>query len=128
MFLSNIKDCLLQMAQQIKNINIALRESEGAFFSILNKIKGGKKNSGIANLRQVLTNEKARLLYVCKTKKPDSIYKLSKLLGRDFKAVRHDVKLLESFGFIELISSHKEGRERLMPLVDLDRLIITIDI
>ena len=100
------------MAKQTKTINITVEESAGVFSSIFHRIKGEKKTSGIASLRQLLTNEKARLLHVCKTKQPDSIYKLAKLLGRDFKAVRHDIKLLEQFGFIELISSHKEkGRE-----------------
>ncbi len=116
------------MAKQIKTLNITIDESEGVFSSIFHKIKGGKKFSEIASLRQLLSNEKARLLHTCKTKQPDSIYKLAKLLGRDFKAVRHDIKLLEQFGFIELVSSHKQGRERLMPIVDVDQLIITMNI
>ena len=53
---------------------------------------------------------------------------MSKLLGRDFKAVRHDIKLLEKFGFIELIASHKQGRERLRPVIDVDKIVITINL
>ena len=68
------------------------------------------------------------MLHIIKTKKPESIYELAKLLGRDFKAVRHDIKLLERFGFIELISSHKQGRERLRPVLDVDRITINIDV
>jgi predicted transcriptional regulator len=116
------------MAKQTKNINITLEESEGVFSSIFHRIKGPKKTSEVSNLRQLLSNEKARLLHICKTKQPESIYKLAKLLGRDFKAVRHDIKLLEQFGFIELISSHKQGRERLRPVVDADQLVITINL
>ena len=67
-------------------------------------------------------------MHVCKTKQPESIYKLAKLLGRDFKAVRHDIKLLEQFGFIELILSHKHGRERLRPVVDADQVVITVNL
>jgi predicted transcriptional regulator len=116
------------MPEQTKTINITLGEKEGTFSSIFHKIKGGKKSSGVSDLRHLLSNEKARLLHVTKTKQPDSIYKLAKLLGRDFKAVRHDIKLLEKFGFIELISSHKQGRERLRPVVDANQVIITVNL
>lgn len=115
------------MAKQVKNITITLEES-GVFSSIFSKIKSTKKNSEISSLRQILSNEKAKLLHVCKTKQPDSIYKLAKLLGRDFKAVRHDIRLLEQFGFIELIASHKQGRERLKPIVDTDQVVITLNL
>jgi predicted transcriptional regulator len=117
------------MAKEIKEKTITLSEKEGTFSTIFHRFKGTKSySSEVANLRQLLSNEKAKLLHVIKTKQPESIYKLAKLLGRDFKAVRHDVKLLESFGFIELIASYKQGRERLRPIVDIDRLVITIDI
>jgi predicted transcriptional regulator len=115
------------MAKQIKTKNITLDEKGGTFSTIFGK-KKDKKTSDVANLRQLLSNEKARLLHVIKIKKPLSIYELSKILGRDFKAVRKDIKLLEKFGFVELISSYKNGRERLRPVVDIDQLVITINI
>lgn len=114
------------MAKQIKTKTITISEKEGTFSVLFKKIKGEDKNSEINQFRQLLSNEKARLLHVCKTKNPESIYKLAKLLGRDFKAVRHDIKLLEAYGLIELISSHKQGRERLKPLVDTDQFVVTI--
>lgn len=116
------------MAKQTKNISITMAEKGGTFSSFFSRIKGGRKNSEISNIRQLLSNEKARLLHICKTKQPDSIYELAKLLDRDFKAVRQDVKMLEQYGFIELISSHKKGRERLKPIVDADQVVITINI
>ena len=116
------------MAKTIKTRTITVAEKGGTFSSIFHKIKGTKKQSGISSLRQLLSNEKARLLHICKTKQPASIYELAKLLGRDFKAVRQDIRLLEQFGFIELISSHKHGRERLRPLVDADQVIITLNL
>jgi len=116
------------MAKEIKKRTITIAEKAGAFSSIFHKIKGSKKKSEIAILRQLLSNEKAKLLHIIKTKQPDSIYKLAKILGRDFKAVRQDIRILEQFGFIELISSHKQGRERLKPVVDADQIIITINI
>jgi predicted transcriptional regulator len=115
------------MAKNIKTRTITIKEKEGTF-STLFKLKSSKKPTGIETLRQLLSNEKARLIHIAKTKKPESIYKLAKLLGRDFKAVRHDIKLLEEFGFIELVSSHKQGRERLQPVIDADQIVITIHI
>jgi predicted transcriptional regulator len=116
------------MAKQIKEISISLTEKEGTFTSIFHKIRGENKNSEVSSLRHLLSNEKARLLHIAKTKKPESIYKLAKLLGRDFKSVRQDIRVLERFGFIELISNHKNNRELLMPVVDADKVIITINL
>jgi predicted transcriptional regulator len=116
------------MAQQIKKRTITIAEKGGTFSTIFHKIKGSKKNSGISSLRRLLSNEKARLLHVCKTKQPRSIYELAKTLGRDFKAVREDIRLLEQFGLVELTSSIKNNRERLRPIVDADKLEITINL
>ena len=115
---------------KIKIREITIEQSKGTF-SIFKKVGTSKENydfEGLSALRKLLSNEKARLLHICKTKEPESIYKLAKLLERDFKAVRHDVKILEKFGFIELISSHKHNRERLKPVVDADQITITINI
>jgi len=117
------------MAKETKIKYISLAGKGGTFSTIFHKFKGKKNiNAEVANLRQLLSNERARLIHVIKTKKPGSIYQLAKLVGRDFKAVRADIKLLERFGFIELISSHKQGRERLRPVIDVDRITIHIDI
>ena len=117
------------MATKIQTKTITLSEKEGTFSTIFQKFKGHKKqNSEIANLRSLFSNEKSRILHIIKTKKPASIYELAKILGRDFKAVRQDIKLLERFGFIELISSHKHGRERLRPVVDMDKVVITVNL
>lgn len=117
------------MAKTIKTKTITLSEKEGTFSTILHRFKDKKKhNTEIANLRQLFSNEKARLLHIIKTKQPSSIYKLAKLLARDFKAVRQDIRLLEHFGFIELISSHKHGRERLRPVVDVDNIVINVNL
>jgi predicted transcriptional regulator len=114
------------MAKHTKEISISITEKEGAFTSIFSKMRGESKNSEVSTLRHLLSNEKARLLHIAKTKQPESIYKLAKLLGRDFKSVRHDIRVLEKFGFIELISSHKNNRELLRPVVDADQVIIKI--
>ena len=99
-------------------------------FQIL-KIIGEKKHhdfSDIKLLRSMLSNEKARILHVLKHKQPNSIYALSKMIKRDFKSVREDLKVLERFGFIEFYSEKRGKRESLKPVLTIDKLQIEINI
>ncbi len=109
---------------------ITIKESAGAF-SILRKPKTSKKDydfSGMLALRQILSNEKARILNVIKEQKPKSIYDLAKKLGRGFKAVNDDLKLLERFGFIELIEEKTKNRIRHRPIIIVDTMTIHIKV
>jgi len=117
------------MTKEIKTRTVTLAGKEGGFSTIFSRFKGKKKQeSEVFQLRQLFSNERAKLIHTIKTNKPDSMYELAKILGRDFKAVRHDIKILEDFGIVELISSHKHGRERLKPVVDADQVVITINV
>jgi predicted transcriptional regulator len=84
--------------------------------------------SDVKLLRNLLSNEKARILYALKTQKPKSIYALAKILKRDFKSVRGDLKVLKRFGFVEFYSEKTGKRESLMPVLAIERLQIIIDI
>lgn len=112
---------------RIREINIV---DKGGTFSSFFKMMSGETNEydyeGLSALRKILSNEKARLLNTIKTKTPNSIYHLAKLLGRDFKSVSDDIKLLERFGFIDLISEKTGNRERLKPVLAIDALTINI--
>ncbi len=107
---------------------ITIRESKGAFS--LFKTPGFSKEdynfSGILALRQLLSNEKARILDTIKTQKPISIYDLAKKLGRGFKSVNDDVKLLERFGFIELVEEKTKKRTRHKPVLVVEGVTIHI--
>ena len=119
------------MAKKItKTREITLTESKGAF-SIFKKPGSSKKDynfSGISALRQLLSNEKARILHVIKNQKPKSIYELSKILNRGFKSVNDDLKLLERFGFIEFIEEKTKNRKRHRPEIIVDSLIVNFNI
>ncbi|VVB83671.1 Uncharacterised protein [uncultured archaeon] len=109
---------------------ITIKEAKGAF-SIFKKPSKGKEEydfSGISALRQVLGNEKARILSVIKNDKPSSLYDLSKKLGRNFKSVYADSKLLERFGFIELAEEKVNNRTRCKPKIVTDTITIQIKI
>ena len=109
---------------------ITIKESKGAFSIFKKSIKGKEEYdfSGLTALRQVLGNEKARILNTIKTEKPDSLYALAKKLGRNFKSVYDDSKLLERFGFIELIAEKANNRTRYKPRIATDTITINIKI
>jgi predicted transcriptional regulator len=115
-------------AKKTKIRYVDVNVNQGNFVS---KLIGGKKAhdfSDIKLLRNLLSNEKARILYALKSEKPNSIYKLAKLLGRDFKSVREDIKVLERFGFIEFHSTKTGKREALKPVLSIEKLQIVINI
>jgi len=73
----------------------------------VSKLKGDKEDydfSDLKLLRNILSNEKGRILHTLKSKKPDSIYQLAKILNRDLKSIRKDVAALHRFGFIDFTS------------------------
>lgn len=108
-----------------KTREITIRESKGGFFF---DNKGVKKEDydfdGISSLKKLLSKEKARMLDAIKYKKPGSMYELSKLLKKPFKATVDDVKLLERFGFVELVEEKVNGRKRMRPEIVSDYIII----
>ena len=75
-----------------------------------------------------MSNEKARILHVVKTQNPQSIYELAKKLERGFKSVNDDVKLLERFGFIELIEEKTKNRVRHRPVIMVDTITLNVKI
>jgi len=88
------------MAKKTKTRQITLVGDKGTFSTLFKKFSGEKKEydfEGLAALRNLLSNEKARTLQVIKHKNPKSIYDVAKILKRDFKSVSDDIKLLESF-------------------------------
>ena len=79
-------------------------------------------------LRKLFSNQKTRILYTLKAKKPKSIYDLAKILKRDFKSVYGDLKFLERFGFIEFHSEKNGTRESLKPTLRIESLNLQINI
>jgi predicted transcriptional regulator len=117
------------MAEKTRIIDVY--EKGGRFTSVFRKFKGEKKDynhSDIALVRQLLSNEKARLLHVIKTEKPKSLYALAKFLKRDFKTVREDIILLKKFGFIDLIEERSGKRRTHKPVITANTINISIRI
>ena len=110
----------------IKNISLQLKRT--AFSTLLHLFSKEDLFSEISVVRNLLSNEKAKILHVIKQNKPSSIYLLAKQLGRDFKAVRKDVATLQHFGIIKLerVSKKDSKRKSLRPVLNLDSLQINI--
>ena len=104
--------------------------------SKIEKISKGKKVSkeekiifnSIEDLRKFLTPERIRLIHIIKTKKPHSIYKLAKLLGRDRKSVTIDLDILKAIGLIDLKKKSIEKRITMIPKVNYSRINIAIPV
>ncbi len=119
------------MAQKSKTREITIVDKGGTFNTFFRKLtgEGGEYDfEGLAALRQLLSNERARMLHVIKTKNPKSLYGLAKLLKRDFKSVMLDIKLLERFGLIEMAAEKTGKRERLRPVIAADSLTIQVKV
>jgi predicted transcriptional regulator len=115
---------------KLKIREITIKESQGTF-SLFKQAGASKEEydfSGILALRQLLSNEKARIIDVIKTKNPKSVYELAKILGRTFKSVSSDLKLLERFGFIEFIEEKTKNRIRHRPILIVDTITINLRI
>ena len=114
--------------ERVKIKEIFLSPARSGF--VLFKKPGGAKKDynlrSVASVRQFLSNEKARTLETIKTQNPSSIYELAKKLGRSFKSVDNDVKLLKELGFIELRPEYSKKRKRLKPILVVDTLNIVV--
>jgi predicted transcriptional regulator len=109
---------------------INIKESKGAFSLFKRTVRGKEEYdfSGIYALRQLLNKEKIRLLNVIKTEKPSSLYDLAKKLNRSFKSVHDDIKLLERFGFVQIIEEKTNNRIRHKPKLLTDTITVNIKI
>lgn len=109
---------------KVREITIKDSEVIIPFFKNVKKSKQDYDFSGIQSLRQLLSNQRMRILDTIKTKNPNSIYELAKIVDRSFKSVSEDIKLLERFGFIELVEEKTKKRKRHKPHLIVDTLTI----
>lgn len=106
--------------------HISLANKRGAFSTLFHMFSGQGLAGEVAQVRALLSNERAKLLHTIKQDNPSSIYVLAKTLGRDFQSVRKDVALLQHFGIVKL-QKHGKNRVSLKPVIKLDTLQINID-
>ena len=124
---------------RVREIKIEVKPLDEEIKDLTSKIeeisKGKKINkeekiifNSIEDLRKFLTPERIRLIHIIKTKKPHSIYKLAKLLGRDRKSVTIDLDILKAIGLIDLKKKSIEKRITMIPKVNYSRINIAIPV
>jgi len=115
--------------EKTREIDLSIRPSRGTFSILFRRFGLAQQTGGLSDLavlRSILSSEKARLLHTIKSQNPDSVYRLARMLGRDFKAVSRDVRLLEHFGIISLEKGRKGNVTRLKPVLEADVFKIAI--
>ncbi len=115
--------------KRVKVVEIKLKESAFSVFFKKFRTKDGAMDdlSGISAVRQLLSNEKARILSTLGQRKVSSVYELAKILKRDFKSVRQDVELLKKFELVKL-ERGKDKRNTLKPALNIDKLQINLSV
>ncbi len=125
---------------KVKNVTIGIKSIEEVLSNakaVMKRLERGekvrKKRPGIyfeslEIMRKAITPERVKILKVIKGKRPQSIYELAKLLNRNLKNVADDVHYLAELGLIELEKGKSNGREKTMPLVNYDKILLEIPV
>ena len=124
---------------KIKKVEVLIQPDEDFWKGLIKdarKIDRGERGlirkesiifDSIEQFRKVMTNKRIELLRAIRHKKPKSVYELAKLVNRSVDNVNNDVRFLEQLGFIET-EKIKNGRHKLMPSVDFDKIEIELPI
>ena len=121
---------------KVKKIDIGIKglgESLKDFADTWKSLEAGrkvKKHEGIYfdsvdNMRAILTNNRLLILKAIREHKPKSVYGLAKILGRDMKNVKQDLKLLSEIGLVTL-ERRETDKKRSIPHVDYSKILLEI--
>jgi len=113
----------------VKSLKEALKDSQAH----MEGISSGKSLPSVCGvyfesftaMRKALTEKRLDILRTVKREKPDSVYALAKVLGRDIKSVQIDLKFLEDAGLVEM-NKTMDGRRRTRPKVNYDVIDLKI--
>jgi predicted transcriptional regulator len=123
-------------SMRVRDVRVSIKTKEDLFNEVkevwgrLERGEQIKKHEGISfenieTMRKILSEERLRILKTVKKEHPKSIYELAKFLNRDIKNTFDDVQFLARIGLIELKKT-KEGREKTVPKVNYDRILLEI--
>lgn len=125
---------------KVKNVTIGIKSIEEVLNdakNVMEKLERGeavkKRKAGVYFesldvMRKAITHERLKILRVIKGKRPASIYELAKLLKRNLKNVSDDVHYLADLGLIELERGKSNGREKTLPIVNYDKILLEISV
>ena len=123
---------------KVKKIDIGikgLKESLKDFADTWKALERGnniKKQEGIYfdsidAMRAVLTNHRLLILKTIREYKPKSVYGLAKILRRDLKNVRQDLRLLSEVGLV-IFKETETDKRRIMPEVNYAKILLEIQV
>ena len=120
---------------KVKKMKIEIKEIKAIFGDIketVKKIERGEKLmpvkepeiyfTSLEAFRKALTPKRLELLHAIKTRKPESINELARMVKRDVKNVADDIKYLKQIGLIEKM----EKDRKTAPVVDYDMIDLQI--
>lgn len=108
---------------KLKILNIHFRKLDDLFSEINSAINSkspliDKENEiyfdSLSTFQKFMSQNKLQILMAISRLKPESVYQLEKMVGRQYPHVLKDCRMLESFGFIRLIES-SSAKKQLRP-------------
>jgi len=84
--------------------------------------------TSIEAARNFLTRERLALMRTIRTRHPDSLYKLAKMVKRDFKNVQEDIGILERHGLVRISKQPRGKRQVKVPQVLFEEIALKIAI
>jgi predicted transcriptional regulator len=93
--------------------------------------KGVRQEVGFTSIeaaRNFLTRERLALLRTIRSRHPDSLYELPKMVGRDFKNVQEDIGILERNGLVRITKQPLGKRKVKVPQVPFEEIALRIAI
>ena len=117
----------------IKSVEEVLNETKAVMKRLERGEKVKKKKPGIyfenlETMRKAITEERVKILKVIKERHPESIYELAKMLHRNIKNVSDDVHYLADLELIELEKAKSNGRDKTIPFVNYDKILLEIQV
>ena len=84
--------------------------------------------TSIEAVRNFMTRERLALMHTIRTRHPRSLYSLAKILGRDFKNVQEDIRILERHGLVRIARKPRGKRKVKVPQVLFEEIALRIAI
>jgi predicted transcriptional regulator len=84
--------------------------------------------TSIEAARNFMTRERLALMHTIRTRHPGSLYELAKMLGRDFKNVQEDIRILERHGLVRIAKKPRGKRKVKVPQVLFEEIALRIAI
>lgn len=114
---------------EIRTVREVLDEFKGVYKKVARgervKPRFGISFPDLETARRILTPERLQIMRCIREQHPQSIYRLAKLVGRDFKNVHTEIQELRKMGIVKIARSRR-GRRQVIPRVPYDKINLGI--